>query len=318
MDIHRFAAALCALPLLVATPACAQLASTDDSSRLEAITWFKRLGYPSLAGKPFVRVATGESASVPNGRSVQLPRYGFLLRDRGPTFTVFFTDLTTVEYRKTPPGTEYLLEVGYQPLNLAEWSRQFSNSYLARNYQLIGEVFHGPMDSEAQGFILALACAENHHPELTEQICNANVGGTVYPNLPQNTSYKQRLCFEMAYGKMIMNMLAFEDLKISRSVLRERYAEIARRFPDSFYAEEARHFAGILAEMVREDRAHKPVSPEVLSRMSADDRAEELIYEMRDVKAQPSLFMDYDIFHDSSPAELLADARYEAVPALKA
>src|SRR5207253_10343722 len=78
----------------------------------EAFGWFGRLGFPDVAGRPYVKVATGgwswSGNNVPQGNFTQ----GFLLSQSNETFTVFTKDLLVQTFHATASGTPTHERVG--------------------------------------------------------------------------------------------------------------------------------------------------------------------------------------------------------------
>src|SRR5438093_10358870 len=116
-SIRRFS-----LPLLVVVGTCAAaliiIPALLRSPADEVFRWFRRLGFPDLAGRAYVKVATGgwsqSGNDAPQGDFTQ----GFLLSQSNDTFTVLTRDLSVRTFHATAPGTPAHKQVAFERLDL--------------------------------------------------------------------------------------------------------------------------------------------------------------------------------------------------------
>ncbi len=326
MNACRRMVVLVVTAIFCLAPSLGRAQSAPAAERQAIFAWFHSLGYPSLVDKPFVCVSTAQSDSSAFGPPLSPIRYGFLLSDDGPTFTVFYTDLTTIRYRKTRAGVQPQFIVEYKRLLLGAWGNRLVN--MLRTEKTAGTAYEQLhlkyLGVPGQLLVLAAACADKGYPLLAEQLyglSRENIPTYTYQDLVRHATYRQMVSEEMAQAEMWAETVAFDDLTLSRSDLRARFAAIARRYPDSKYGPEAARIASVLTRMIREDRAHKPVPAGEFMDLKGRPRAEELVFRLRDQnghqREQPGFCNIFDDPRgDNSPAALLKSDGYASVPVL--
>jgi hypothetical protein len=319
-------AMLVGLTALLVLGVGARPAPADETQ--ESFAWFDGLGFPDLARCKFIRVATGQSyqeRGQPPKKSF-LP--AFLIKDDGPRFTVFTTTLETQTYTKTAPDKPDHERVGYDARDL----RQEATGLL-KSLRRPGEEddflrrFGARLSERAELFVWARACAAQGHAQLARELLAEAPG---VPPLRGRAAepFFQAIAADVAHAQMWRAVEAFGDPAVPRKELLVRFTWIARHFPKSRYAEEARQTAALLETMVAEDEAHarKPVKP--AQALTRPERIAELIFRLRDQNGgQLSQPGSCDIFindrlgdpkAEKSPAQKLVDIGYDAVPQLLA
>ena len=111
---------VCVFPRRTDGRTTAQDSLTSSDQKL--IAWFDSLGFPELAKKPCVRVATGNLGHYSDDPPENTYRVGFLLAEKRDEFTVFLVapELDARTYRRSPPGTPEYQPVGYNVQDLKE------------------------------------------------------------------------------------------------------------------------------------------------------------------------------------------------------
>jgi len=290
----------------------------------KAIAWFDSLGFPDLAGKKCVRVATGKAMRIGDAPWQNSYRVAFLLEEHGESFTVFAFDLSTKIYTKTPAETAEAYRVGYEVLDL----KQFATAQLASlrgsddadNYfqQYSERISHRP-----EVFVLARACAANGHDGVAHELIAEAAKLSVHwgpDEARQAKGLVEKLSADVAHSRMWQAVEAFGDASIGREELLLRFQFIVEHFPRSEYSDRARRTTELLAQMIEEDRVHARENRKPLEEMTIDERVAELIFQLRDQNGQPSYHGTCDIFNvypdERSPAHDLVDIGFDAVPQL--
>jgi hypothetical protein len=287
----------------------------DDSNRTVAFAWFDSLGLPDFGQLPFVQITN-------RGRSYK----AFLLKDEGQRFTILTVALETRTYTKT--GTEAMPDqrVGYKSLDLKKDMTVYVEHLrkLTERHRMFSQ-FGQRISEPAKLFLLARACAAQGHQELAQELW-VEVKKAVWPHINDKITLLDIVTEGMATAQMWQAVEAFGDVAVSRQELQPRLAAIAKRFPQSKHAAQARHLATLLLKMIAEDEAHARLPGKALKDMTKQEHIAELIFRLRDQHGvqwtQPG---GCDIFYDDhnandktlkSPAGQLVDIGYDAVPAL--
>jgi hypothetical protein len=98
-------------------------------SRTEAIVsrgiiaykWFDTLGYPDIGKLSFDQIADGIETDVIRQRANH-HAVGFLVEEKGETFSVFSTELRIVTFKKAAPSGSGSKRVGYDDVDLLQWA----------------------------------------------------------------------------------------------------------------------------------------------------------------------------------------------------
>jgi hypothetical protein len=288
----------------------------------KAIAWFDTLGFPDLAKKKCVRVATGMWSQSGNDSPVNRYVLAFLLSEKGDEFTVFTPDLITQDYRRTKPGTPEHERVDYGPVDLKKAAEaQLAQLRMPTDKNDPWRRFGERLSERGEVFVLARVCAANGLEGLAhELICEA-------AKMPDRHDGKgppdliKALSDEIAYNRMWRAVLDCGEPSVPRRELVERFHQIAKHFPTSEYAARANETAELYAQMVKEDEEHDRKGVRLLDKMPTKERVAELIYELRDQNGQQwSQPGSCDIFFDprgeKSPAHQLVAIGFDAVPQL--
>lgn len=299
--------------LLFLMPCRAEVSPRD---RNEAFQWFDQLQLIDLRGKPAVNVATASWTRIGNAAPVIHYKIGFLLEEKGDSFTVFFTDLSTGTFQATAPGVAEHERVGYEKVNLeevAEAKIKAVNAPFDEDARL-WQGFDKQASLSTELFVIARACALQGLDRQAAELCDlAEASG-------EGTSLQSTLATDIGHTQMWRAVLAFGDPSISREELLLRFQQLVRQFPSSEHHDRAQATAELLAKMVEEDREHAG-NARPLDQLQGKELIAELIFQLRDQNghqwSQPG---SCDIFSDPrgkmSPATQLVNIGFDAVPQL--
>ena len=108
----------------------------------------------------------------------------------------------------------------------------------------------------------------------------------------------------------------FTDISIGRPELLAQFQSVVTNYPASKYHETAKHTVDILRAMVAEDQAHATIAPTDLNRLPEEKRVRELLFQLRDMSNNKSLFSNDQYVGTNTVAHQLAAIGYPAVPQL--
>lgn len=291
-------------------------------------TWFDSLGFPKLAGKKFVRVATGNWFQAGNDPRKNRYLHGFLLRENGKRFTVLTMDLTQNRYEKTRPATPEYERVDFEVIDLQTYAKKIlgKNKKDGPNFD---SVFFGiSLGDRAQLLVFARACAAaGHHKLAHDLVVLAATMPRTYGDLtkpPPGSAEKLKAEIEasFSYTEMWRAVVDFGDPKVSRKQLLKRFQKLVKNFPRTEYTARARKTARLLAKMVKEDEAHAAKKRKPLTKMSVKEHVAELIFQLRDQNGhqymQPGACDIFDELagKDDTAAHKLVKLGYDAIPQL--
>ncbi len=299
--------------------------ASTAQERVKAFRWFGTLGFPGVKGRKFVHVATGQGYQRAGEPPTNRYLHGFLTEDRGDTFSVLSLSLSTVTFKKTPPGTPEHARVGYEALAPARAAAERlkvlreKDSEEGRSWRGFGRAF----SERGELFVLAWACwrhgLDGSAAELFDHAGAARSFG--FREGAPGRTVQDKVAGDLAHALMWQAILDFGNPKISRAQFLERFEHIARNFPDSEHHKRARETADLLKTMIREDAgyAKKRQAGKPFEKLSKKEQIAELIFRLRDQNGrqwgQPG---SCDIFNDkeNSPAHQLRKMGLDAVPQL--
>ncbi|MBN2498187.1 MAG: hypothetical protein JXR96_26590 [Deltaproteobacteria bacterium] len=292
-----------------------------DAQADEAFGWFQGLGLPDLAGKPFVRVATGEwiqtGAAPPRNTFV----LAFLRSERAGRFELLTVDLFERAFEKTPAGTAEHLQVGYARLDFdselrALLDRLASQDAETRWQQRFGE----RLSLRAELFVLACYAHANGRPALAREIFARAIRTDAHGRRLASPAADplSELQKDLGHAMMWRAVEAFGDPRVGREALLARFEAIGAHYPACEHVERAAKTAAALRRMIAEDEAHRA---QPLESLPQEEKIAELVFQLRDQNGQQwSQPGACDVFLDPrgerSPAHQLAAIGYPAVPRL--
>ncbi len=296
---------------------CSDSTSVSQSQARKAFRWFGGLGFPDVTSAQYVRVATGESIRLggnpPRNKYIE----AFLLSEDDVTFSVLTQDLFTRTFEKTEPNAVEYLKVSYEPLNLK-----------AEAAARLGLVHDPPKDDYSRRFgerlaertelfVLAWACWCKGIEGLPLELCNQIVAMRSHDETGGLMDLVQR---DLGHAMTWRAVEMFAVADTPRSEILAAFEHIARYYGKCEHLERVRDSIKVLREMLEEDEAHAK-SIKAYEDMSVDEQVVELIFQLRDQNAhqwsQPGRVNVYDDPRgDASPAHLLVEHGYDAVPRL--
>jgi hypothetical protein len=303
----------------------AVLTPSTAKERAKVFTWFGTLGFPDVKGCKLVRVATGDWYISGDNPSRNTYLLGFVLEEKGKSFSVLTLGLTTRKFRWTPPGTSADQRVGYEKLPLAKTAVDYLQALRG------GPPVEDPglkrlranLSARAEVFVLAWACwrhgLNREAAALYDHAAGVHDGGADVPLTPLPRAIAQ----DLAYTEMWRGIVAFGDPEVTRSQLLKRFQRFVRNYPDSEHAARARETVSLLKQMVREDAEHtRKRAGKPFARLSKDEQIADLIFRLRDQNAhqvfQPG---SCDLFwppnnKEDTPAHRLVRRGLDVVPRL--
>jgi len=283
-----------------------------------AFAWFDGLGFPSVKGRPFVTVSTGDADwfSEPPAKQF-IP--AFLLEEKGETFVVLTLGLEKAGYTKTPPGTEPMEQVYYRKADLREWATSALDSLAAGTFR-DRPLGRRELGKNGRVFALARHCASHGHLDLASRLC-AHLLKQSHAGTPIKDVVERD--FEWFITRRAFD--AQGDLSLSRPEVLERFRVYLRAFPDEF-PEACRKDMDLLEQMIKEDEEHARKQTKPLEKMTQQERIAELIWRLRDQRGYKfsnpgtvDFFVErygQDPDTPKFPASQLLDIGLDAVPRL--
>jgi hypothetical protein len=320
LGVLLLAALLPADALLAVQPAAPGPTAAEE--RAATFAWFGKLGYPDVQGCKLVLVATGRSYQHGNDPPRNSYLLGFVLEEKGRSFTVLSLDLETHSFQGKPEVLDHT-HVGYEKLPLQKTVVDYLTAlqHGEPGKQGLWKLFSPNLSSRGEAFVLAWACwrhgLDREAAALYKQAAAMpdRGGGEGAP-----PPLRQALARDLAYMEMWRSVLAFGEPKVSRAQLLQRFRRFLRNYPDSEYAPRAREMSALLAQMVQEDAEHaRATARKLFAARSKDERIADLIFRLRDQNgyqfSQPGAC---DVFwtRKDSPAHQLLRHGYDAVPRL--
>ena len=281
---------------LLATPAAAQDGPRTGEER-QAYAWFRTLGYPDVGKLEFGRIFKGWWSRTGDEEPIAAPDSGFLIAEKGDTFTVFTIGLRIQTFKRTGPRTAAHERVAFEPValerfvkeGLDELSRGRSDSFPKSAFG------HLVPRLDFRLFTLAVACAERGHFGLAHEVWKEGCG---------LDAMKMHVVWE------------------SRRIICENFADPKRNFSDQLKAFRRWHklYGGVpgakqrtlpyvdlktLERMAAAEGERTRSPPKPLAKMTVKEQVAELIYRLQ-----------YDGRREQSAHGKLVELRLAAVPAL--
>lgn len=300
----------------------AAYSQSSVAEMVAAYEWFDTLNYPTISSLPFIQVAGGIWYGEETKAPVTHHRFGFLVKDEGEIFSVFFPDLTTETFRKSPPTVSGPRRVGYDLVDIKAWAKSRISLLNTPRWSVETKGdFEGLVDRSVQMFVVSRACAGAGNVslgcELYKSVNDAASHSTEFSDNPSRAGLANR----MALACIWTAILKFDDLKTTRAQILEDYKSVLTRFPQASYAEDAREKATILTGMVAEDQEHAARPKMSYDKLTDTEKVAELIFQLRDQNGQQIVQPGWvDLFDDprgeNSPAARLVKLGPVAVPQL--
>lgn len=294
--------------------------ASRERARLEAAyAWFDTLGYPEVSGLEPIRITTTWPRY--SGQPPQVSQEsGFLVAKGERGFTAFTLDLTTRTYVPSS-GDANVATFTFEPLELAKLANETLSASAEEDRDLH---FEPDLSKRASLVVLGWACRKHGHAAVARELFYA-AERTPHWNDDEASAKElaDRVADDIAHAELWRAIVSFSDLSVSRAALRDKFRWLARHFPNSEHAARIQETAAMLEQMVEEDRLHEArlkESPPHDS-LSTSEQIAELIFRLRDQNghqwSQPGSCHVFDtVSEEKSPAHLLLDHGYDAVPQL--
>ena len=342
-----------ALGAWLVLPAAAPAAAPTKEEVAETAKWFETLQWPDLKGKPYVEIVFGKfprSVDSPDGKAGKEELvdgsavWGFLLGEDKSSYTVFLDGVVpryVGEYQGRPFAVQRIDKRAWDTdpkravvLHRRELSAAVDGALAAARQSSNKKAAEKPGEFEIEIppkvspmvalFGLARWCALTGHADFAQRLDDALPeldGQRMWLHQAGKKPFREVVESEVSSSLMLQAKAecAERDVKspfdhpVPRSILEAEFARIAREFPASADHDEAARIAEELERMVVEDGKHPPIDDKAWEKMSREDQAQELIFQLRDQVYQRSYGMEPE---PPSQVEQLVQLGYAAVPAL--
>ncbi|QDT25609.1 hypothetical protein Enr10x_09060 [Gimesia panareensis] len=251
--------------------------------------WFDTLDVPNLDDRKYLRIYLGTYRSTWDVKEKPHYAYAFLLDSTDTEKLVFTFGMSTESFTRD----EYNMLSGepyrYQEFDLRVDVIERLEELRALNRQEVHHKLEADRTDEPVAlFILARGCFGNGFKQQAEDLISYLAE---LPDLRTGkpvglVGIKNLLSEDMASSDLAATLQAFSEPTMSRERLRQRFLEITTRYPQSTSAIQARESAAILTRMIVEDNAHAQATIKPLAQMTPREQVAELIYQLRDQKAE--------------------------------
>lgn len=290
--------------------------------------WFAGLDYPDVKGARPALVATGSWEHHHDDPPKNTYRCGFVLRSDAKSFTVFFPNLTTETFERTPAGTPEHLRRDFEPIEPAKFLEVY-REHLRTAQDIRERTFdwqYRYIGLFADTFVAAACCARLGDGKTAAELYQlANRAHEADGRFAVPTpTYSERLRTELPEAAMLHALGALADSRtFTRAEAAAEFAHLAKNYPTSKQAETARERAAILRRMAAEDRDHaeRRRTGKPFAELSREEQIADLIFQLRDQFGMPGPMGDYDAVDmdaekKDTPGHKLVEIGYDAVPQL--
>lgn len=302
--------------------------STPADQQAADLAWFAGLDYPDVKGARPALVATGSWEPHYDDPPKNTYRCGFIIRSDAKSFTVFFPNLTTEAFERTPAGTPEHLRRDLEPIEPAKFLEVY-REHLRTAQNIHERTFdwqYRYIGLFADTFVAAACYARlgdgKTAAELYQLAKRAHEADGRFA-VPTPT-FSARLRTELPEAAMLHALGALADsMTVTRAEAAAEFARLAKNFPTSKQAETARERAAILSRMAEEDREHaeRRKAGKPFAELSREEQIAELIFQLRDQYGMHGPMGDYDAVDmdaekKDTPGHKLIEIGYDAVPQL--
>lgn len=293
--------------------------------------WFSGLEYPDVRGSQPALVATARGDHEHEDPPRNTYHVGFVLRSDVKKFTVFFPNLKTVTYERTPASTPEHLRRGFEPIESAKVVEIYRNHVRKAKGPFTEHAFdeiNQRIGLFAETFVVAYCCVRLGHEQDAAELYRLAAEayedkGRFADPIP---SFSDHLRTDLADAAMLHAQDALAgDGSLTRAETAEQFARVAKHFPTSEHFETARKRAEILHRMAEEDReyAKRRKAGKPFAELSRKEQIAELIFQLRDQYGAHGPMGDYtpldmNAEKKDTPGHRLVEIGYDAVPQLAA
>lgn len=252
---------------------------TEEDRQLFA--WFDQLGIEDFSKAQLVRVRI-TSSTRGNKYEPDEPR-GFLLWQRDTKCRVLLNDLTVASLDRKDSRLHKDGAPDWHPVSpdaeVNSLLRVLAKNTPALEYEDLHHVYMDRIDLRAQAFVLARFCAARGREDLSVRLLR-----TIAPLWEQQQHLTMEEALQRQIGRALdwRATLAMADREVSRRALAAMFQNIVDHCPKSFLPEEQAATAGLLLKMAAEDDTHAKVSAEEFAKLSPEEQAHELVFQLRD------------------------------------
>jgi hypothetical protein len=304
---------------------------SDDAKK--CFEWFATLGYPEVKEATFAEVSTGGSSQSGDDPPTAITIRGFVTPKQDGHFEVVGVDLLQGEYTTNDSPAKPEEHVGFKARPFMEYCQQKLDR-LRHPPKDPWDRFGSKIGIKSETFFLAYCCWRQGENAMAQSLfVEAQKSPSMNSGNSEDTD-SMRLSLEKELGHYAMwdavlqcggAMLGAEwghsgELEPRTELLRN-FENVLKRFPACEHADRAKKMIHILKRMIAEDKDHKPVTDEELSKLPIDRQVAELIFRLRDQNGHQSGQPGWcDIFNrqtdGETPAHRLVKIGYDAVPQL--
>ncbi|HCO24278.1 MAG: hypothetical protein CME31_03825 [Gimesia sp.] len=271
--------------------------------------WFDTLGVPDLDGRKYLQIYLGHYNALPDNQLKPHYTYVFLLESTETEKKVFTLGMRTSTYSREETnmfsGESYRYKEFDLRADVIERLKELRSNHPQTGYL---RKFDSRTGDPVALFILARGCYGSGFNQQAEDLIR------YLSEMPDfrtgkpvgKEGLKKSLSEDMALSFMRSTRQAFSDSKVGREVLLKQFLDIAKHYPESTGAVEARKSADILSRMIREDESHSPEPIRSWEKMTPREQVKELIYQLRDQNGESSSSIftdprDGGILHQKGP-----------------
>lgn len=259
--------------------------------------WFDSLGVPVLNDRKYLQIYLGHYNALPDNQLKPHYTYVFLLESTETEKKVYTLEMRKSTYSREDTNMFSGESYRYKEFDLrADVIERLKE--LRTNHPQIGHLrkFDSRTGDPVALFILARGCYGSGFNQQAEDLIRyLSEMPDFRTGKPVGVEgLKKSLSEDMALSFMRSTRQAFSDSTVTREALLRQLLDIAKHYPESTGAVEARKSAEILSRMIREDEAHSPESMQPWEKMTPREQVMELIYQLRDQNAESrfSIFTD--------------------------
>ncbi|MBK1826546.1 hypothetical protein [Haloferula rosea] len=296
----------------------------------ECRDWYQSADFPSMADRPWVRVATGNWFSS-GGKKQNTYLLGFLTPsdETAPDapFEVTTIDRQVLTFTPTPADTDETERVGFEKLDFEKWLGEHlgNDDEGDHDRELVqGSPFGGSPSTPALTLLhLAMECDQRGLNTEARKLM-ARLPQLLGPAGDEeiDLTLADRMEEQFAHVMMWRAVVACDYPTNSRPQLLDLFTQIVRLCPKSKYADQAAQMAERLDTMILEDKAHAKAREEKpFEALSREEQIKDLVFQLRDQDgaqwSQPGSCSIFSFGEEKdSPADKLVEIGFDAVPFL--
>lgn len=305
----------------------------SDSAR-QNFEWFETLGYSDLGQARWAEIWTGSDSFTVSSDPERASMLAFVTAETETEFSIFGFGLSQTTLRKTDGKTPSSPRIGFEQRPLRVFVEKLLASHRT-NGDDIPRLSYWRLPLKSETFVMAYACWAKGETDLAGQLyAVAEAIPLRISGREESKPMREALEIELGHVEMWRSVLECGGLTfgwtfwdglapalLPREELAAAFRRIERHFPSSPHVDDAKEMAVRLERMVKEDREHPAIPPDVWEQLPLDKRIAELVWRLRDQNghqfSQPGWCSVLGWSDEGdSPAHQLLKIGYPAVPAL--